>query len=130
MPPVSADVSGVCAEAIFRALAEIEEATGSRPEVRLYRGAWEEWSPHEIDMAVPLSPVKSCLSRLALLPERIHVSILDAWTGLSSSSRDGGGIVVDIRKRGDSTALRQPISGQDEFQVQIPIHGTDKLYRN
>jgi glucosamine-6-phosphate deaminase len=22
----------------------------------LYRGAWEEWPPHEIDIAVPLSP--------------------------------------------------------------------------
>ena len=46
----------VCAEAIFRALAEIEEAHGSRPDVLLYRGAWQEWAPHEIEIAVPLSP--------------------------------------------------------------------------
>ena len=25
-------------------------------EVWLYRGAWQEWEPHEIEMAVPLSP--------------------------------------------------------------------------
>jgi glucosamine-6-phosphate deaminase len=25
-------------------------------EVRLYRGAWHEWGPHEIEIAVPLSP--------------------------------------------------------------------------
>ena len=25
-------------------------------EVWLYRGAWEEWEPHEIERAVPLSP--------------------------------------------------------------------------
>jgi glucosamine-6-phosphate deaminase len=25
-------------------------------EVWLYKGAWEEWEPHEIDMAVPMSP--------------------------------------------------------------------------
>jgi len=46
----------VCAEAIFRALAEIEAATGSRPDVLLYRGAWQEYAPHEIEIAVPLSP--------------------------------------------------------------------------
>ncbi|MBI2825171.1 MAG: glucosamine-6-phosphate deaminase [Planctomycetia bacterium] len=45
-----------CAEAIIRALVEIEAETGSRPEVLLYRGAWQEWAPHEIDVAVPLSP--------------------------------------------------------------------------
>lgn len=46
----------VCAEAIFRALKEIEVETGSRPDVLLYRGAWQEWAPHEIEIAVPLSP--------------------------------------------------------------------------
>ncbi len=46
----------VCAEAIFRALYELERDTGSRPEVLLYRGAWQEWAPHEIEIAVPLSP--------------------------------------------------------------------------
>jgi glucosamine-6-phosphate deaminase len=56
----------VCAEAIFRALAEIETASGSRPEVLLYRGAWEEWAPHEIDIAVPLSPRDLLLKRQAI----------------------------------------------------------------
>ena len=46
----------VCAEAIFRALKEIEAAKGSRPEALLYRGAWQEWAPHEVEIAVPLSP--------------------------------------------------------------------------
>jgi glucosamine-6-phosphate deaminase len=46
----------VCAEAIFRAIGEIERDTGSCPQVLLYRGAWQEWAPHEIDVAVPLSP--------------------------------------------------------------------------
>ena len=31
-------------------------------EVWLYRGAWQEWGPHEIEMAVPLSPTKSIAS--------------------------------------------------------------------
>ncbi len=46
----------VCAEAIFRALAEIQAATGNRPDVLLYRGAWQEWPIDEIEIAVPLSP--------------------------------------------------------------------------
>ena len=29
---------------------------GTQPEVLLYRGAWQEWAPHEIEIAVPLSP--------------------------------------------------------------------------
>jgi glucosamine-6-phosphate deaminase len=46
----------VCADAIFRALAEIEHAGGSRPDVLLYRGAWQEYALDEIEIAVPLSP--------------------------------------------------------------------------
>jgi glucosamine-6-phosphate deaminase len=46
----------VCAQLIFRAIDEIEAAGGDRPEVLLYRGAWQEWAPHVIDVAVPLSP--------------------------------------------------------------------------
>ena len=46
----------VCAEAILAALGEIEEAVGEIPEVLLYRGAWQEWPAHQIEIAVPLSP--------------------------------------------------------------------------
>ncbi len=45
-----------CAETIFRALREIEESGGTPPEALLYRGAWQEWPAHEIEIAVPLSP--------------------------------------------------------------------------
>ncbi len=44
----------LCAEAIFAALRQL--AKDERPEVVwLYRGAWQEWEPDVIDMAVPLS---------------------------------------------------------------------------
>lgn len=45
----------LCAEAVFEAVRRVR---GSGPEfdVWLYRGAWEEWEAHEIEMAVPLSP--------------------------------------------------------------------------
>ncbi len=60
----------ICAEAIFAAVRrlrkdEAKTEAGSASsfilhpssfEVWLYKGAWEEWEPHEIEMAVPISP--------------------------------------------------------------------------
>ena len=45
----------MCAQAILKAL-EVVDPEGLRPEVWLYRGAWQEYEPHEIERAVPLSP--------------------------------------------------------------------------
>jgi glucosamine-6-phosphate deaminase len=45
----------VCADAIFRAVRAVW-SRGNRFEVWLYRGAWQEWEPHEVDRVVPLSP--------------------------------------------------------------------------
>jgi glucosamine-6-phosphate deaminase len=45
----------ICAEAIFAAVRQVRQQ-GLKPDVWLYKGAWEEWEPHEIEMAVPLSP--------------------------------------------------------------------------
>ena len=44
-----------CAEAIFEAVRVVRD-TSQTFEVWLYRGAWEEWEPHEIERVVPLSP--------------------------------------------------------------------------
>ena len=44
-----------CAEAIYEAVRRVR-AKGQQFDVWLYKGAWEEWEPHEIEMAVPLSP--------------------------------------------------------------------------
>jgi glucosamine-6-phosphate deaminase len=45
----------VCADAIFRAVKEVRRH-GQDFEVWLYRGAWQEWGPHEVDRVVPVSP--------------------------------------------------------------------------
>jgi glucosamine-6-phosphate deaminase len=45
----------MCKEAIDRALAEYATAGGRRPEVWLYRGAWQEWPVTEATWLVPLS---------------------------------------------------------------------------
>lgn len=44
-----------CANAIFQAVRRVREQ-GQHFEVWLYRGAWEEWEPHEIERVVSLSP--------------------------------------------------------------------------
>jgi glucosamine-6-phosphate deaminase len=44
-----------CAEAIFLAVHEVFRRE-QRFDVWLYRGAWEEWEPHELERVVPLSP--------------------------------------------------------------------------
>ncbi len=55
----------MCAEAVFQAVARVQ-AQGFDFDVWLYRGAWEEWEPHEIDEAVPLSPAMLERKKLAI----------------------------------------------------------------
>ncbi|QDV84880.1 glucosamine-6-phosphate deaminase [Planctomycetes bacterium TBK1r] len=46
-----------CLDIIFAACAECRHDDWfASTAVWLYRGAWQEWAPHEIEMAVPLSP--------------------------------------------------------------------------
>jgi glucosamine-6-phosphate deaminase len=51
----------VCLSAIFESLRRIRQC-----EVWLYRGAWQEWGVHEIEMAVPLSPDELLRKRMAI----------------------------------------------------------------
>jgi glucosamine-6-phosphate deaminase len=44
-----------CAEAIYEAVRRVGN-NGQKFEVWLYRGAWEEYEPHELERVVPLSP--------------------------------------------------------------------------
>ncbi|MFN6053914.1 MAG: glucosamine-6-phosphate deaminase, partial [Planctomycetia bacterium] len=45
----------VCADAILEAMRRAK-GKGNKSQVWLYRGAWEEWEPHELERVVPLSP--------------------------------------------------------------------------
>jgi glucosamine-6-phosphate deaminase len=57
----------VCLSIIIHALHRLAREPW-RPScaVWLYRGAWQEWSPHEIEMAVPLSPEEVLRKRMAI----------------------------------------------------------------
>jgi len=46
----------LCLEALLLAMQEYAKERETVPELWLYRGAWQEWSPEQIDMAVPLAP--------------------------------------------------------------------------
>lgn len=57
----------VCLTAILRALRECSHDDWRADcDAWLYRGAWQEWSPEEIEMAVPLSPQEAELKRTAI----------------------------------------------------------------
>jgi len=57
----------VCLAAITTALRRLALRDWMRDcEVWLYRGAWQEWEPHEIEMAVPLSPSEVDRKRMAI----------------------------------------------------------------
>jgi glucosamine-6-phosphate deaminase len=57
----------VCLSAIFQSLESLANRDWVRDcELWLYRGAWQEWEPHEIDMAVPLSPDEVNRKRMAI----------------------------------------------------------------
>lgn len=55
-----------CLEAARTALKEYEASGAPAPQLWLYRGAWQEWPPERIDMAVPLSPDELKHKRFAI----------------------------------------------------------------
>jgi len=59
----------VCLQAIFKAIEQLEQQEKKwlkACEVWLYRGAWQEWSIEQIDMAIPLSPGELMRKRRAI----------------------------------------------------------------
>jgi len=57
----------VCLAALFAAVDRLRERPWfGETEIWLYRGAWEEWEPQQIDMAVPLSPQELVRKRMAV----------------------------------------------------------------
>jgi glucosamine-6-phosphate deaminase len=59
----------VCLDAILQSFTELENDKSewfSKCDVFLYRGAWQEWEPEKITMAVPMSPEELYAKRLAI----------------------------------------------------------------
>lgn len=57
----------VCLTALLKAFRQVQDEPWYHTcEVWLYRGAWQEWGPEEIEMAVPLSPQELLKKRYAI----------------------------------------------------------------
>jgi glucosamine-6-phosphate deaminase len=57
----------VCLASVIEAVRSLrDQAWAADCELWLYRGAWQEWEPHEIEMAVPLSPDEVKRKRMAI----------------------------------------------------------------
>ncbi len=56
----------LCQEAGLAALEQYKKAGNKQPEFWLYRGAWQEWEPEQIEMAVPLSVEELVHKRYAI----------------------------------------------------------------
>ena len=57
----------VCLAAVFQSFERLKEQPWAKAcEVWLYRGAWQEWEPERIEMAVPLSPAELARKRSAI----------------------------------------------------------------
>jgi len=59
----------VCLAAVMEAIRQVRAAGQDwmgQCEVWLYRGAWQEWEPEKIEMAVPLSPEELLRKRMAI----------------------------------------------------------------
>lgn len=55
----------VCAEAIFEAVRRAR-TKGDSSEIWLYRGAWEEWEPQDLERVVPLGPEELERKKMAI----------------------------------------------------------------
>jgi glucosamine-6-phosphate deaminase len=98
-----------CADAIFRALNLLEQAGVRRPDVLLYRGAWQEYELDEIDIAVPLSPEDLERKRRAIF---MHESQKDKALFPGSDPREFWQRAEDRNK---GTAQRYNTIGLPEF---------------
>lgn len=74
----------VCAQIIIEVLPLLERE-GYTPEVWMYRGAWQEYEPHEIERAVPLSPEIVIKKKQAILR---HESQKDGAMFMGSDDRE------------------------------------------
>ncbi|MCC7192086.1 MAG: glucosamine-6-phosphate deaminase [Phycisphaeraceae bacterium] len=76
----------VCLAAIFAAMDRLKTADWRKTcDLWLYRGAWQEWGVHEIEMAVPLSPIEVMRKRIAIFK---HESQKDRALFPGSDSRE------------------------------------------
>jgi glucosamine-6-phosphate deaminase len=98
----------VCAQAIIKAL-EVVKQEGIEPVVWLYRGAWQDYEPYEIEMAVPISPEVSLKKKMAIFK---HESQKDRALFPGSDERE---FWLRAEERTKQTARRYNSLGLPEY---------------
>jgi glucosamine-6-phosphate deaminase len=89
----------ICLDAVFLAIAELKNKSFMNDcWVWLYRGAWQEWDLHEIDMAVPMSPNQVLKKRTSIF---YHQSQKDRVMFQGDDSRE---FWVRVEERNKATA--------------------------
>jgi glucosamine-6-phosphate deaminase len=108
----------VCMEAILLALEELKDDAWLKDcRVWLYRGAWQEWNPDQVDMAVPLSPEEVMIKRRAIFK---HQSQKDRPLFPGFDSREFWQRAED---RNHATAVLYDKLGMAEYQaIEVFMH--------
>jgi len=102
----------VCLSAVITAIQRLnQQAWMKQCEVWLYRGAWQEWEPHEIEMAVPLSPDEVARKRMAIFK---HESQKDRALFPGPDAREFWERAED---RNSATAATYDLLGLPEYQA-------------
>ena len=113
-----------CLSAIFQACKRVEsEEWYDHCDVWLYRGAWHEWEPDEIQMAVPLSPAEVVRKRVAIFK---HESQKDRALFPGSDTRE---FWQRAEERNAATALLYDQLGLAEYQAMEGFVRWDGILR-
>ena len=100
----------VCLDAVFAALESLKEKKYMKDcWVWLYRGAWHEWDIHEIEMAVPMSPIQVLKKRNAIF---CHQSQKDGVMFQGDDSRE---FWMRAQERNENTAEKYRKLGLAEY---------------
>ena len=100
----------VCLDALFAVLESLKKEDYMKDcWVWLYRGAWQEWEPYEIEMAVPMSPDQVLKKRKAIF---YHQSQKDGVMFQGDDSRE---FWVRVEDRNRLTATRYKALGLADY---------------
>mgnify|MGYP001478352103 CR=1 FL=1 len=102
----------ICLDILFEAISEIKNKSFMKDcWLWLYRGAWQEWDIHEIDMAVPMSPEQVVQKRNSILS---HQSQKDKVMYQGEDKRD---FWLRAEERNRNTAITFNKLGLTEYQA-------------
>lgn len=102
----------ICLEALKKALDQVKDDNWLNDcYIWLYRGAWQEWEVHEIEMAVPLSPGELTRKRNAIFK---HESQKDRPLYPGNDSRE---FWKRVDQRNRSTAKSYDMLGLAEYEA-------------